>query len=237
MSVAGLPAAPTLGSPGLGGATVSNSSSIGGMVTFNDPAGNNAYLARASFAAGANIVGLMLFDLLWYNTGITVTTTTGQTINSVAWPARDLAGATSGTGVEIWMWTSATAGNASAVTNSTITYTNQSGAGSKTGTITSYPATPVTGTMVPFNLAGTDTGVQSVQTLTLGTSYVSGTLNLMAIRRIATIPLVTANTAASLDAVGLGLPQLYAGTALYGAVLLSGTAAGSIAGEIQFTYG
>jgi hypothetical protein len=235
MGVAGRPAAVALGSPGLAGATVDNTSAIGGFIPFTNPSGNNAYLHRFAAGNGANVVGVMLFDLLWYNTGITVTTTTGQTINSVAWPARDIAGSTNGDGVEIWLWASAAIGG-SAVTNTTITYTDQGGTGGATGTLTSWPATAAAGTMEPFNLANGDTGVRSVQTLTLGTTYTSGTLNLLAIRKIATLFFPAAGGQV-LDVVGTGMPRLYSGSALYCALLLSGTAAGGTVGEAQFTYG
>jgi hypothetical protein len=48
----------------------------------------------------------------------------------------------------------------------------------------SFPATAVAGTLVPFQLATGDRGVQSVQSVTLGTSYVAGAISLVLFRII-----------------------------------------------------
>ena len=236
--VAGQPAAATLGTPGVNGATVDYTNAIGGMFPWTNPGSGNSYLAKFTGSVGANLVGLVLYDMLWYNTGLVVTTTTAQSITTPTWPARDADGSTSGRGVEIWLWVLTATGNSSGISNTTISYTNAVNGASRTGTIViACPATCTADTIIPFSLQGNDNGVQSIQSCTLGTSYVSGTLALVAVRRICSIMLPAASCGAVLDSFGCGFPQLFNGSALYLAVLLSGTAAGIATGEIVIAQG
>lgn len=55
------------------------------------------------------------------------------------------------------------------------------------------PASPTIGTIVWFQLAAGDTGVQSIQSVTLGTSLVSGSISMLIARPIVTIPGSAAN--------------------------------------------
>lgn len=236
-NLAGLPGAWTLGTPGMAGAAVSGNA-LGGALPFENPSAGNAYLAQLAISVGANIVGVLLYDLLWYQSGIVETTTTAQTINSVAWPARSRDGTSNGAGVEIWMHCTTATTNTAAITNTTYSYTNQAGtSGRSAGLVFAWPATAVAGTMVPFGLQGSDTGVRSVQSVTLGTSYGGGQVELIALRSICFIPFVGATSGALLDWAQLGLPQLYNDSALYMAVLLSGTAAGITVGAGAFAHG
>lgn len=242
-AVAGLPAAGALGAPGLNGASVTTTT-LGGALPFSNPAAGNTYLSKLSVSVGANIVGFMLYDLLWYNSGIAVTTTTAQNITFSGLPSRcpPASGSTPdalGKNVEIWIHCATATTNAGAITNTTISYTDESGNAGNTGTIIApgWPATAVAGTMHPIGLAGADTGVRSVQSVTLGTSYGGGAISLMAIRRIAFIPFVAASSGALIDWAGLGFPRLYDSSALYMAVLLSGTAAGVTVGDTAYSQG
>jgi hypothetical protein len=244
LGVGGIPPAAILGTPGLAGTTVNSTSSIGGMFRFTDPTSGLAYLAKLSANVGAAIVGLMLYDLLWYNSGINVTDTAAQTINSVTFPPRCVpaSGTTpdsNGRGIEIWIHCVTATTNTGAITNTTISYTNQDGVSGRTGTILApgWPATAVVNTFHPIGLQGSDTGVRSVQSITLGTSYGGGAISLFAIRRIAWLPFVSASSGALFDWAALGFPQLYNGSALYLAALLSGTSAGTCAGDLAYSHG
>lgn len=236
--IAGQPGARVLAAPGAAGATVDNTSSIAGMLPWTNPASGNAYLARLAFTLGANMIGLMLYDMLWYQSGLTETTTTAQTINSVAWPSRSADGTANGEAVEIWMHCTTATTNSAAITNTAYSYTNQDGtAGRSAGLAYSWPATTVAGTMVPFGFQAGDTGVRSVQTVTLGTSYVAGQVELFALRRIATLWLPAGVTGLIADPFAVGMPQLFNGSALYGGVFLSATTTGVTAGEVNFAHG
>ena len=235
--VAGQPGTRILGAPGMAGATVAFGA-LGGDLNWSNPASGNAYLAKLSVSVGANLVGFLLWDLLWYQSGIAETTTTAQTVNSVAWPARDRNGSTNGDGIEVWMHCTTVTGNAGAIANTSYSYTNQAGtAGRSANLVSSWPITGVAGTVVPFGLQGSDVGVRSVQSVTLGTSYVSGQVELFAVRPVAFVPFVGATSGMLLDWAQLGFPQLYNDSSLYMALLLSGTAAGITAGDLAYSHG
>lgn len=231
--VAGNPGAWTLGAPGINGVAVS-ANSIGGGLRFDNPSSGAAYLAQLSARLGANIAGLMVYDLLWYNSGIAETTTTEQAITSAALPARDIAGTVNGDGVEAWLHTTTATTNGAAVTNSTLNYTNQAGTAARSaGLAYNWPATAVAGTMVPFGLQGSDRGVRSIQGVTLGTSYGGGQVELLMLRRI--VPMLPASDL--YDWAKLALPVLYNDSTLYLAALLSGTAADVTNGDVAFAHG
>lgn len=230
--VAGNPGAWALGAPGMAGVAVT-ANALGGALRLDNPTSGEARLAKLVAALGANIVALMVYDLLWYQSGIAETTTTGQTINSVALPARDIAGSVNGDGVEAWMHCTTATTNGADVTGTTLGYTNQAGTASRSaGLAYSWPATAVAGTMAPFGLQGSDRGVRSIQTVTLGTSYGGGQVELLALRRIATV-----YGSGVYDWARLGLPKLHNDSALYLAALLSGTAGGVTNGELAVAHG
>ena len=206
---AGRPGAAAAPSPGLNGAALT---SYAGQVPF--PAtvgGENVHLAGVS--VNAPVQGaLILIDRLWHNSGLAPTTTTAQAITPVALPARDRAGATAGDGVFAALEVSTATTNASAITNTTMSYTDEAGNAGNTATIPSFPATAVAGTFVPFALAAGDHGVRSPQSVTLGTSYVAGAIHLVLYRILAVVPVSAPNVPTALDALQLGFPRCYDGT-------------------------
>lgn len=199
----GLAAAPA---SGLAGAALT---AYPGQIPFTNPAAGQAtYLTRLTVAANGSGT-FRVYDRLWHNSGLVVTTTTAQTVSSVAWPARDRVGSTSGAGVLVGIEVSTATTNASAVTNTTMNYTNSAGVAGRTATMASFPATAVAGTFVPFQLQAGDTGVRSVQDVTLGTSYVTGAIHLVAYRALMQLGVMTTNVASELNAVTGGMPQLH----------------------------
>jgi hypothetical protein len=237
----GYPAIFTPATPGLAGATiVGTTSTLGGTIPFTNPSSGNTYLAKLAATIGATTAALNFFDLLWYNSGIVVTTTTAQTVSSVALPARDNAGTTNGAGVYCWLYASVATTNASVITNTTISYTNSAGTTGQTATLNmagGWPATANAGTFLPFSLAAGDLGIQSIQSITLGTSYVAGTINLFLIREIAFVPFVSATSSQILDWANLGFPKLFNGTALSYYVVPSGTGVGAVSGSLTYSQG
>jgi hypothetical protein len=158
--------------------------------------------------SSANGGSIILADRLWHNSGIVVTTTTAQTINSVAWPARDKNGATLGEGVYIGLEVSTATGAGASVIS--ISYTNSAGTAGRTGTaIPLYAATSVAGSFYIFGLQAGDTGVRSVQTYTSTVSMTSGVVHLVAFRYLSVLPLVAAAVPSISDAVTGGLPREY----------------------------
>lgn len=233
--LAGRPGAMATPSSGLAGAAVT-SSRAGTLPIPGAVAGLNIYLAGMDVSQAGNIGAVLLADRLWDNSGITVTSTGAQTVNSATWPARDTSGSTFGAGILVGIEVSATLGNG-AVSNTTMSYTNSAGTAAHTATIPSFPASAPTGTFVPFALAAGDVGVRSIQSLTLGTSYVSGTMHLVAYRVLAVIPTPQANIASSQDFLQLGMPRVWDSSALQLMYLLSGTAGGAVQTSLNFAQG
>lgn len=194
----GTPGAWSVGTPGVNGVAtacdVVGTAGTGGALSTGspllpDPSSGSWYLTR--FGVNAAVANThQLIDILWYNTGLTVTTTTAQNITTPTLPARDVNGSTNGEGLKIALYALTALGNAAAVSNSTVSYTNSDGTAGRTATFSALvgrqaPATPVIGTWMPFELAAGDRGVRSIQSITLTTTYTSGTMMLVIYRPIA----------------------------------------------------
>ena len=178
----------------------------------------------------------LFFDVLWVNSGLTITTTTAQSITTPTLPARDVNGTTNGEGCMIAILCTAAVGLAAVASNATVSYTNSDGTAGRTATLTAIvgsqaPQTPVIGTLIWFNLAAGDKGVQSIQSITLGTSWVSGSISLMICRDIATIGTTIPNVSAQ-KIIGTPGIRLYNGTCMLHCALTSATTATFFSGEL-----
>jgi len=183
------------GTPGVGGRAVSNE--VGGL-QISAPLTGYSYLE--GFVASANVAAsLGLIDVLWVNSGLVVTTTTAQTVNSVAFAARDLEETSNGRGVEIGILVTTATTNANAITTVTAVYTNSDGIGTRNASLLTFPQTCVAGSIIPFRYQEGDNGVRSIQTITLGTSLVTGAISLIAFRRVATVGCYNTNSAARVN--------------------------------------
>lgn len=230
--LAGHPGAAVAPTPGIAGAALT---SYSGQLPFTNPVSGNTYLAR--FQGQATIAGtLVLADRLWHNSALVVTTTGAQTVNSVAWPARDVDGSTNGNGVRIGLEVS-TATGAGAATPS-ISYTDQGGTAGNTGSMeVAYAASSIAGTFYPFTLAAGDTGVRSIQTYTGGVSMTSGTIHLVAYRELARLELTAANVPSAIDALTSGFPRLFDNTVPFIFFIPSTTTTSNISGHAIWTQG
>lgn len=198
-------------------------------------AGDYVELAGFDVQQGGAVGGVWLVDLLWWNGSIVDTTTTNQAITHPGLPARDRSASTSGDGVFLGILVSTVTGNGGAITNMTATYTDEAGNSGNTATVTSFPATAVAGTFVPFNLAAGDTGVRTVEGITLGTSLVSGVVHLVQYRPIAYVPLTTAGVGASM-APGV-LRRVWDSSCLTLLYDLTGTSGGVVSGLLGYAQG
>ncbi len=231
----------TSGRPGAAGAPTPGFSgealtSYAGQIPWVNPPSGNSYLARLQ-ASASQIGCLLLFDRLWHNSDIVVTTITVQTINSVAWPARDRDGTVNGENILVAIEVRTATTNASAITNTTMSYTNQLGISGRTATIASFPATAAAGTFVLFQLQAGDTGVQSIQSITLGTSYGGGAIHLVAYRVLARLELPVVNTGAGIDALTSGFVRCYDNTVPFLVWLAAATTAVTVNGQLIITQG
>jgi hypothetical protein len=230
----GRPAAAAAPAPGLNGTTLTT---YPGQIPFTNPtAGLLSYLASLE-ATATQILALMLMDRLWHNSGIVAATTGAQAITFSGLPSRDANGGALGAGCMAALEVSTVTGNGAPVTTITISYTNETGTAGRTGTIASFPATAVAGTFVPFALQAGDLGIRSIQSITLGTSLVSGTVHLVVYRKLAALNLTQPNAGAPKDAIGLGFPRLYDNTVPFLVCLPNGTTAATVTGSLVVAQG
>ena len=242
----GFPGAWVPGSPGLNGwwtdaSTATNAANPAGATQCGcwqlpNPASGGYYLNQAGVAASV-ASQIEIFDLIWYNTGLVVTTTTAQTVTmpGASIPARDANGTVNG---ECWMagiYVTTATTNAGAITNTTLSYTNSEGTAGRTATMASFPATAVIGTFVPFQLQDGDRGIRSIQSVTLGTSRVAGALSVLLYRTITCIPNPLANVGGIMnnlsdDPTGT---RVYNGSALCVRYLPSATTATTVSGCLR----
>lgn len=229
----GMPGAGVAPTPGLAGAALT---SYAGQLPFTNPSSGETRMGV--FSVAANIVSRhFLMDRLWHNSGIGITTTTAQTVNSATWPARDATGTTDGAGVMVAIEVSTATTNGSAVTNTTMSYTNQAGTSGRTATISSFPATCIAGAFVPFQLQAGDTGVRSIQSLTLGTSYGAGTIHLVAYRVLAICDTPAAYIADLSGLFETGCAPIYDNTVPWVVSMPTATTAMTLHGAVSWAQG
>ena len=233
---AGFPGAWLPGTPGVNGRVTDGTTvADNGCFPIANPSVGGNYLTEVNMASSVNHTHV-LFDCLWVNSGLVVTTTTAQAITTPTLPARDLNGTTNGEGCGIALYFSAASTLAAAGANLTVSYTNSDGTAGRTARLlaiagSQVPATPVVGTIVWFNLDAGDKGVRSIQSITLGTSMLTGTIHLMITRDIATIGTTIANVNAQ-KIIGMPGIRLYNGTTMLHCNLASATTATFYAGEL-----
>ena len=230
--VAGRPGAAVAPTPGLSGAALTT---YAGKIPFTNPVGGSqTRLMR--FAASCTTPGqLLLCDRLWHNSGITVTLTTSQTINSVAWPARDRVGTTDGEGVMIGVEVSTVMG--AGTPTWTMGYTNAAGTSGRSIVTAAQSATMAVGSFIPIPLAAGDTGVRSIQTWQQSATMTSGVYHLVAYRVLARLPMPLANMGYALDAISSGFVKLHDNTVPFLLWLPSTTTAPTITGDLSVTQG
>ena len=229
---AGVPGAGAAPSGGINGQQ--QVATVTGQVPFvNAATGKNKHLGLIRGRA-TQPGSLFLMDRIWANSSISITTTTSQTIAPGAMPSRDVDGAALGNGWLAALEVSTATGNVGAITNTTLTYTNEAGTASRTGTITSFPASAEVGTFVEFNLQAGDKGVRTVQGLTLGTSYVSGTVHVVLYRPLAVLHFDAAHAKDSQSWDQLGLPRLFDGTVPFFTWVADATTAVDVQGVLAY---
>ena len=232
----GFPGAWSPGAPGINGRNTDGTQSADfGCVPIRNAVTGGNFLTEVQMAASVNHAHLF-FDCLWVNSGLVVTTITAQAIVTPVLPPRDALGTTNGEGCMIAMLVTAANTNASAIANTTVSYTNSAGVSGRTATLAAIagsqiPATPVIGTIIWFSLQAGDTGVRSIQSITLGTSLVAGAVSLMICRSIAMLGTTIANVSAQ-KVIGDPGIRLYNGTCMLHCILASAATATFFSGEL-----
>ncbi len=211
------------GSPsqGAGGGTLSGqtvSSSTTGTLPYKNPPSGETYLSKLDMPGTLNHAAsfVQVVDLLWLSSNVSQVTTT-QTINSVAFPSRDLNGSSNGAGVYIGMYVSTTYSSPISAYTATISYTNSDNVSGRTGAYSRAAVQDLSTRFFIFGLDSGDVGVRSIQSFTFSAlPGVSGNSLLFAFRPIATVSmgLSRGGTIQRESAVSLGAPRLYDSTAL-----------------------
>lgn len=247
--VAGRPASlwSLAGSPGAGafdttlnGVVLSSSSAVpAGAIPHVDPAAGVSKLAYLQGWATQQGI-LQVRDRLWHNGGYTITLTTAQSSTTPTWPSRcptsgiDDTPSTNGRDVNLSLEISAAAG--AAAPTITCAYTNDQGTASRSATnIISTTNSPAIGALYDIGLQAGDTGVRSLQSVTLSASWVSGTMNMVAWRLLASIP-VGPNGGWADALTGLG-SRLYNGVVPWLVFIPNTTTASVITGAYRESQG
>ena len=233
---AGYPGAWAVGTPGVNGRVTDGTTAADyGCIPIPNASTGANYLTALEMASSVNHTN-DFFDVLWVNTGLVVTTTTLQAITTPALPARDINGATTGEGCTIALLVTAVSTNAAANAGITVSYTNSKGVAGKIATLSAIagsqlPATAVVGTIVWFQLAAGDTGVQSIQGITLTTTLLTGAISLMICRDISTIGTAVVNVSTP-KLIGSPGIRLYNGSCLLHNILCSAATATFFSGSL-----
>ena len=230
--LAGVPGAAVAPTPGLSGEALT---AYAGQIPVPAASGNT-HLSFAQFVSSAQAGTLLICDRLWHNSGFTITVATAQTVNSVAWPARDKAGSTNGAGVYLGVEISAATG--AGTPTITASYTNSAGTSGRSGVNSvATVATSAAGTFYPIGLQAGDIGVRSVQSLTLSATWTSGTMHLVAYRPIAALSLSAGGVPSSINAITGNLPRLYDNTVPFLIYIPQTTTTTMLTGSLKFTQG
>lgn len=230
--IAGVPGIGTASAAGVAGSALV--APLAGCFPRSNPSsGLEARLARMA-AYGTTAGMLLLVDRLWSNSGLSATLTTSQTVNSVAFPARDRNGSTNGEDVLVGVEVTATMG--AGVPTLTLGYTNSAGTAGKTATTNVVAAAPV-GTFDMFPLAAGDTGVRSIQTFQANATRTSGSFSLVAYRVIQMLNMASGNLGGDLDAISGALPRIYDDSCLHLMFLPTAVTATFLAGNFAEAHG
>jgi hypothetical protein len=202
----------------------------GSLGVFVNPSGANTYLGGMEWSNSVTSGLFVLYDRLWQNSGLSTTTTTAQTVNSVALTRPDA----NGERTEAWFQVYATMGAGTGGTM-TLTYTNSGGTASRTATLNNYAAAGVQGRCFQYTLHSGDMGVKSIQNETHTTTLTSGTYGLVIRRRIASVVTTNLSTQTVTDGISLAMPRVYDDACLE--FLWMGSSGGVINGSLNLVQG
>lgn len=204
---AGVPAA----GGGTGGAAPTTAA---GTVVDNNTTGTMAFQnpgtpATALIMSGQLVASqpgvFVLYDRCWHwNTS--PATTYANIVQS-----SDVYRPSTGEGVEYWV--EVTTALSAAAHTLTMTYTDAAGNAGNTATCV-LPASAILGRMFPFVMAAGDYGARRVTAMTGSATPPTGSINIVALRRLATFFVPTANNPVKLTATETGLMPLYDSSAL-----------------------
>ena len=197
--------------------------------------GTSLYIARLEAWNSAATGTLAIYDRIYAASGFSGTVTTPQTITGP--PALPSARApNSGESLEIWL-ESYTAIGASASTV-TVSYTNSAGTAGRTTVADTITASFPANRMHRLRYQDGDTGVQSIQSVTLSaTTGTAGNFGITLLSRKCALPMATIALGQVADFATLGLPVIEADAALQFVFQSTSTATGNIMGSLNVVSG
>lgn len=204
-----------------------HASTDAGFFNLPSPSGTR-YLARVKAISG--IVGFaMLYDRIWSCSGFSGTVNTAQSVTGFPTLTRPDA---NGTGLEIWLEIYTSIG--SSASNLTVQYTNQSGVSGRNTAVYALPASMGQSRMARLILQSGDTGVRSIQSVTLSASTgTSGNFGITLVKPIGTFDV--ASGIQTNDFVNLGFPKTPSDAALC-ATYYATTGSSSGSTYIDYTF-
>jgi Flp pilus assembly protein TadG len=209
--------------------------STAGALAFNyigSPA--SIYIGKLSFVNTVN--GLcLIYDRLSMMGGLSGTVTTAQTVNLDAETPKTQNRFANYNELEWFVeWYSDT--GSSAVTM-TVTYTNQSGTGNRTTTV-SLAATMRASRMLQIAPSNGDTGIKSIQSITLsGTTGTAGNFGITALKRISSVGFQSSGVPIIFDFTQCGFPEIKSNTCLSFVMVPASTTTGNLSGEVVLCQG
>jgi len=214
----------------------SSSAQVPGQIPFRHPGGGSkCYLGRLVMQNGLG-GGLILADRIWHNGGLSPTSIVAQNITTPTWPARDDLGGTDGVGVMVGLEVSATTGAGTPTLNLVYTSSDNNSSRNGFGTL-GTSATTAAQTFFPIGLAQGDRGVKSIQSFRLGSTWTSGTINLVAYRVIAMLPCGSASIPAEINALTGAMIELHPGTVPFLLDLAPGNSTTTMFGCLNYLHG
>lgn len=228
------------GMPGAGAAPATTPGTAyddaSGSIFFPDQASDQKHLI--TFGAWASQgCSLILADRLVGVSGISLASTGNKTINSAALPRYSGADAA---GVEAWLEVT-TATTVTAPIVSLNSYTNEGGTTGRTGGTLTFPAvaTNVDALIGPLPLQAGDLGIRSIEVgLNVGTAASAGIVNVLLLRRLATIPLfINSHNERDFVLQFASIPRIYDGASLMLMIIAQSANAVNIFGKLTVAYG
>lgn len=216
-----------------GSGYVPTNATTGALPMVNASAGNTL---RALFATlNSSTAGtLILADRVWACSGFGTVITTSQAVTTPGTVTRDGDGAALGVGCEVWGEVY-TAPGATAATW-TVGGIDSAGTTGRTWTYAHPANAESVGQMYPFFPGGATPGAMHVRQvnsfIASATSGTAGDVGITVIRRLAQIPLASANLATVLDAITLAMPRLYDASCPFLMVQCSSTNTGLVLGNL-----
>lgn len=217
---------------GAGGTAFNQSSFSAGFPRWAANGSVSPYIGRWGMTL-ATAGTIHVYDLYFAASGFVGNVATAQTIASPAsMPARN----PTGVGAEIWIGCSSAIG--ATAHNVTVQYTNQSGTSGRNTVSTAGVASMPANRMYQVPLQSGDTGVQTVQGLTLSASSgTAGNLWVLVMNRIASIGLAVPNVGKAADFAELAMPKIFDESCLLFVHQATATSSGIAMGQMSIIQG